>query len=150
MASKNQYKVYEDKIKYLQLYLEHMIKEKEQVMQKLEDMKITAQQNKELLKEYINSITTKDQIVEKMQCTIENLQERIKSQDEYIKKIACRDKYPYPKEMDFSGANNICLTNRNNGVKEYNDDHVHSMTQRGNSCNLKNSFKDIKDVYNNL
>jgi hypothetical protein len=146
MTSKNQYKVYEDKIKYLQLYLEHMIKEKEEVMQKLEDMKITAQQNKQLLKEYINSITTKDQIVEKLQCTIENLHERIKSQDEYIKKIICKDKYPHTQENDFSKNNNICLTNRNIVVRDSHDDQIQSMTHRGSLSNMRNSFNDIKEV----
>jgi len=146
MTSKNQYKVYEDKIKYLQLYLEHMIKEKEEVMQKLEDMKITAQQNKELLKEYINSITTKDQIVEKLQCTIENLHERIKSQDEYIKRIICKEKLSLPKDNDFSRNNNFCLTNRNTGVRDSHDDQIQSMTHRGSLSNMRNSFNDIKEV----
>ena len=63
-----------------------MMKENETLKQKLEDMKITAMHNKNMLKEYILSITNKDQIVEKLQCIIENLQERINSQDEYIKK----------------------------------------------------------------
>jgi predicted RNase H-like nuclease (RuvC/YqgF family) len=79
-------KVFEERIKYLQLYLDHMMKENETLKQKLEDMKITAMHNKNMLKEYILSITNKDQIVEKLQCIIENLQERINSQDEYIKK----------------------------------------------------------------
>lgn len=79
-------KVFEERIKYLQLYLDHMLKENETLKQKLEDMKQTAMQNKNLLKDYILNISNKDQIVEKLQCTIENLQERINTQDEYIKK----------------------------------------------------------------
>jgi hypothetical protein len=79
-------KVFEERIKYLQLYLDHMMKENETLKQKLEDMKQTALQNKNLLKDYILTISNKDQIVEKLQCTIENLQERINTQEEYIKK----------------------------------------------------------------
>ena len=85
-AKQQDNKVFEERIKYLQLYLDHMMKENETLKQKLEDMKITAMHNKNMLKEYILSITNKDQIVEKLQCIIENLQERINSQDEYIKK----------------------------------------------------------------
>ena len=85
-AKQQESKVFEERIKYLQLYLDHMLKENETLKQKLADMKMTAMQNKNLLKDYILNITNKDQIVEKLQCTIENLQERINTQEEYIKK----------------------------------------------------------------
>jgi hypothetical protein len=62
------------------------MKENETLKQKLEDMKQTALQNKNLLKDYILTISNKDQVVEKLQCTIENLQERINTQEEYIRK----------------------------------------------------------------
>lgn len=149
MATKNQFKVYEDKIKYLQLYLEHMIKEKEEVMQRLEDMKVTAQQNKELLKEYINNITTKDQIVEKLQCTIENLQERIKSQEDYIRKTISIKGLKSSPDKETRRDNNFCFTNRNQVKSGLEDEANYSMTQRVTN-NMKHSFNDIKEVISKL
>ena len=118
-----------------------MIKENGNVKQKLDDMIVTAQQNKDLLKEYINNITTKDQIVDKLQCTIENLQERINNQEDYIKKAISKNKNTSP---DTNIRNNhFQLTNRNNN-KEQNDEAIYSMTQRANSTII--SFNDIKEV----
>jgi len=59
---------------------------------KLEDMKMTALHNKELLKDYIEGITGKDKIVQKMQNTIETLSERTKVQEEVIKKLLNQNK----------------------------------------------------------
>jgi len=70
----------------MQIYLDHLTKENEDLKLRLEDTKITAVQNKKMLKEFIENISNKDQIVEKLQCTIENLQERVNSQEEFIKK----------------------------------------------------------------
>lgn len=61
----------------LKITLEHMAKENEQLKRLLEDMKITAQSNKNLLMEYIETITNKDKVVEKMNNTIEQLQARL-------------------------------------------------------------------------
>ena len=46
-------------------------------------MKITAKQNKELLKEYINQITNKDKVFEKMNAQIEQLTNRLKILENY-------------------------------------------------------------------
>ena len=41
-------KVYEERIKYLQLYLDQMLKENATFKQKMEDMKMTAMHNKNI------------------------------------------------------------------------------------------------------
>ena len=142
MTSKIQLKVYEDKIKYLQLYLEHLIKDKENIKQQLDDMRITAQKNKELLKEYIYSITSKDQIVEKLQCTIENLQERINNQEEYIKKTITNKNNKTLTEQQLKGdIDIISMTNRH---IIYKDDSNISMTNRKINSNIvNNEFKEV-------
>ena len=48
-------------------------------------MKITARQNKELLKEYINQITNKDKVFEKMNAQIEQLTNRLRILENYKK-----------------------------------------------------------------
>ena len=62
-AKQQESKVFEERIKYLQLYLDHILKDNETLKQKLADIKMTAMQNKNLLKDYILNITNKDQIV---------------------------------------------------------------------------------------
>jgi hypothetical protein len=84
---KQQEKMYDERIKYLQLYLDHMTKENGNLKHQLQDMEMTAKQNKKLLREYIENITNKDKIVEKLQCTNDTLQDRIKSQEDIIKKL---------------------------------------------------------------
>ena len=69
----------------LKLTLQHMARDNEDLKRQLEDMRITARGNKELLKEYVETITSKDMVVEKMNNTIEQLQARLFSLEEHIK-----------------------------------------------------------------
>lgn len=71
----------------LRITLEYMAKENQTLKRQLEDMKVTAFSNKDLLKEYVEKITNKDKVVEKMNNTIEQLQSRLHSLEEYIKNI---------------------------------------------------------------
>ncbi len=71
----------------LKITLEYISKENESLKDQLQDMKITAKTNKELLKEYVEKITTKDTVVQKMNNTIELLQERLRCLEEYTKTL---------------------------------------------------------------
>ena len=104
-----QQKVFDEKIKYMQIYLDHMTKENSNLKHQLEDMEITANQNKKLLRDFIESITNKDKIVEKLQCTTEILQERIKSQEEIIKKLL--------KQLESTNTKPIFPINKNKTFK---------------------------------
>jgi hypothetical protein len=78
-----------DKIAYernmLKITLDHLVTENQDLKRQLEDMKMTVRTNKDLLKEYVDNITTKDKVVEKMSTTIEHLQNRIASLEEIIR-----------------------------------------------------------------
>lgn len=76
-----------EKMKYLQILSDYLARENETLKQQLEDLKVTALTNKQMLKEYIDNITDKDKIVQKLQATIDTLSDRIKSQEETIKRL---------------------------------------------------------------
>ena len=69
----------------LKLTLKHYVDENENLKTQLGDTIITMKANKDLLREYVEKITCKDQVVEKMANTIDHLQSRLTSLEEYIK-----------------------------------------------------------------
>jgi hypothetical protein len=69
----------------LKITLDYYAKENSALKRQLEDLAITARSNKELLKEYVERITNKDEVVEKLRSTNEQLQARLSSLEEYIK-----------------------------------------------------------------
>jgi hypothetical protein len=77
----------------LKITLEYYAKENETLKRQLEDMRVTARSNKELLKEYVEKITNKDKVVEKMNNTIEHLQSRLISLEDYIKNFSQKDNF---------------------------------------------------------
>jgi hypothetical protein len=87
-SSSNQkvsFQMLEQEKNLLKITLDYVVKENETLKQQNEDMKTTVKHNKELLKEYIETITSKDKVVEKMSCTIEQLTSRLHSLEEFIK-----------------------------------------------------------------
>ncbi len=70
---------------FLKITLDYFVKENETLKRQIEDMKITVKSNKELLKEYVETITNKDKVVEKMNNTIEHLQSRLHTLEEHFK-----------------------------------------------------------------
>ena len=68
----------------LKITLKYVSEENENLKNELEDMKITAKKNKDMLKEYINQITNKDKLFEKMVSTIEQLKSRLKAMEQLI------------------------------------------------------------------
>ncbi len=69
----------------LKITLDYFVKENENLKRQLEDMKVTVKSNKEQLKEYVETITSKDKVVEKMNNTIEQLQARLLTLEEHVK-----------------------------------------------------------------
>jgi uncharacterized coiled-coil protein SlyX len=83
--NKTNFQVIEQERSLLKITLDYVAKENESLKQQIEDMKTTVKHNKNLLKEYIDTITSKDKVVEKMNATIEQLTTRLHSLEEYIK-----------------------------------------------------------------
>jgi hypothetical protein len=84
--SKANFLVLEQERNLLKITLDYIAQENNTLKQQAEDMKMTVKHNKELLKEYIDTITSKDKVVEKMGSTIEQLTIRLHSLEEHIKK----------------------------------------------------------------
>ena len=77
--TKSNFLMLEQERNMLKITLQYISTENDKLKNELEDMKITAKQNKELLKEYVNQITNKDKVFEKMNSQIEQLTNRLKS-----------------------------------------------------------------------
>ena len=83
--SKSNFQKLEQERNMLKLTLQYVTTENEKLKYELEDMRLTAKQNKDLLKEYINQITNKDKVFEKMNAQIEQLTNRLKILENYKK-----------------------------------------------------------------
>lgn len=79
MTTKNQKSYLEEEISLLKITINHLATENSDFRQKIEDLKITHQSNKDLLKEYLSQITNKDSTVQKLSNTIEQLKTRLKN-----------------------------------------------------------------------
>jgi hypothetical protein len=69
----------------LKITLKYISEENESLKNELNDMKITAKKNKDMLKEYVTQITNKDKLFEKMASTIEQLKSRLKAMEQFKK-----------------------------------------------------------------
>ncbi len=83
--SKANFQIIEQERNLLKITLDYVVQENDTLKQQIEDMKITVKHNKQLLKEYIDTITNKDKVVEKMTSTIEQLQTRLHKLEEHMK-----------------------------------------------------------------
>jgi chromosome segregation ATPase len=83
--SKANFQIIEQERNLLKITLDYVVKDNDTLKQQIEDMKVTVKHNKQLLKEYIETITTKDKVVEKMNSTIEQLQTRLHKLEEHMK-----------------------------------------------------------------
>ena len=98
----------------LKITLEYITEENKNLKNELNDMKITAIKNKDMLKEYVYQITNKDKLFEKMTSTIEQLKSRLKAMEQ-SKKI--KKKYEKDLTNDFINCNtnnHSTTTNSNN------------------------------------
>lgn len=85
--SKSSYIQLERERDMLKITLNHLAAENNKLKTSLNDMKITVKHNKNLLKEYIETITNKDKVFEKMSSTIASLQTRLETFENYLKKM---------------------------------------------------------------
>ena len=93
----------------LKITLQYITEENENLKNELNDMKITAKKNKDMLREYINQITNKDKLFEKMASTIEQLKSRLKAIEQYKKekeKIEKESNVNYYLSNDYLNINN--------------------------------------------
>jgi nanoRNase/pAp phosphatase (c-di-AMP/oligoRNAs hydrolase) len=58
--SKISNKCLDEEISFLRITIDHFAEENESIKQKIEDLKVTYQSDKELLNEYYNQISNKD------------------------------------------------------------------------------------------
>ena len=132
----------------LKITLQYFTQENENLKNELNDMKITAKKNKDMLKEYVYQITNKDKLFEKMTSTIEQLKSRLKAMEQLKK-----DKKKYEKEIsndlfnyNYTTNNRSTTTNSNN----YTTNNIIATTGGENNLsfgfNILNSNENIKSI----
>jgi chromosome segregation ATPase len=83
--NKANFQMLEQERNMLKITLQYISAENDKLKNELEDMKITAKKNKEMLKEYVTQITNKDKVFEKMNAQIEQLTNRLKILENFKK-----------------------------------------------------------------
>ena len=98
----------------LKITLQYITEENENLKNELNDMKITAKKNKDMLKEYVYQITNKDKLFEKMTSTIEQLKSRLEAMEQF-KKIKKKKEKDFANDfMNYNNNNPSTATNSNN------------------------------------
>ena len=98
----------------LKITLQYITEENENLKNELNDMKITAKKNKDMLKEYVYQITNKDKLFEKMTSTIEQLKSRLEAMEQF-KKIKKKKEKDFSNDfMNYNNNNPSTATNSNN------------------------------------
>ena len=98
----------------LKITLDYIREENENLKNELNDMKITAKKNKDMLKEYVYQITNKDKLFEKMTSTIEQLKSRLKAMEQSKKNKKIYDKDFNNELINYNTNNGSTMTNSNN------------------------------------
>ena len=118
----------------LKITLQYINAENTKLKNELEDMRITARKNKEMLKEYITQITNKDKMFEKMNNQIEQLTSRLKLLENFNKLTESLEnisKLSY--KIDDIKVDKIILETTKN--------------ENNNFGNFENYYNDINDNY---
>ena len=98
----------------LKITLQYITEENENLKNELNDMKITAKKNKDMLNEYVYQITNKDKLFEKMTSTIEQLKSRLEAMEQF-KKIKKKKEKDFANDfMNYNNNNPSTATNSNN------------------------------------
>ena len=98
----------------LKITLQYITEENENLKNELNDMKITAKKNKDMLKEYVYQITNKDKLFEKMTSTIEQLKSRLEALEQSKKNKKKNEKDFSNDYMNYNTYNHSTATNSNN------------------------------------
>ena len=138
--NKNNFIKLEEEKNMLKITLKYISEENEKLKNELEDMKITAKKNKEMLKEYINTITDKDKLFTKMNSQIESLTTRLKILEAFNKKQRINN------ENKYIGMNTNPIINNNNN-NNINNNNIDSDSNKNNDDEI--DLKDIKLKNNN-
>ena len=118
----------------LKITLQYITEENNNLKNELNDMKITAKKNKDMLKEYINQITNKDKLFEKMASTIDQLKSRLKAMEQFKKEKEKNEK-----------DNNYYLSNDYLNVN--NNTNYHSTTTTSNNFTTNKYESNIIIIY---
>lgn len=142
----------------LKITLKYVSEENENLKNELEDMKITAKKNKDMLKEYINQITNKDKLFEKMVSTIEQLKSRLKAMEQFKKE---KEKIELNSNMNTNyhltndylnfnnNTNNHTTTTTSNNFTANNIIMTNSGENTSFGFNILNSSNNINKIKNN-
>ncbi len=129
--NKTNFQMLEQERNMLKITLQYISTENEKLKNELEDMKITAKKNKEMLKEYVTQITNKDKMFEKMNAQIEQLTNRLKILENF-------------KKLNSKKINlNPITTNSSNKIENrttyYTNTHMNSLTNTNSNNNTYES-----------
>ena len=100
----------EQEISFLFFIIDHFVKENQDLKQKIEDLKITYQSDKNLLNEYFDQITNKDNDVKKLINTVDLFKTRIKNLENLqIQKFITKNNTLIKNEELFEDGNTTTL-----------------------------------------
>ena len=132
--NKANFQMLEQERNMLKITLQYITTENEKLKNELEDMKITAKKNKEMLKEYVTQITNKDKVFEKMNAQIEQLTNRLKILENFKKLNS--------KKINLNPITTNSSNKTENRTTYYTNTRMNSLTNR-NSNNNTNESKNI-------
>ena len=142
----------EQEISFLKLTIEHFVKENQDLKHKIEDLKITYQSDKNLLNEYYDQITNKDNDVKKLINTVELFKTRIKNlENPQIQKFITKNNPTFKNEELFDDGNSTTLRYKTekymNSTKNYSNMRLKTENQILNKLNEKNLINDKFEIY---
>jgi len=142
----------EQEISFLKLTIEHFVKENQDLKQKIEDLKITYQSDKNLLNEYFDQITNKDNDVKKLINTVDLFKTRIKNLENLqIQKFITKNNTIIKNEELFEDGNTITLRYKTekymNKSKNYTNMRLKTENQFLKKLNDKNLINDEFENY---
>lgn len=142
----------EQEISFLKLTIEHFVKENQDLKHKIEDLKITYQSDKNLLNEYYDQITNKDNDVKKLINTVELFKTRIKNlENPQIQKFITKNNPTFKNEELFDDGNSTTLRYKTekymNSTKNYSNMRLKTENQILNKLNENNLINDKFEIY---
>ena len=129
--NKTNFQMLEQERNMLKITLQYISTENDKLKNELEDMKITAKKNKEMLKEYVTQITNKDKVFEKMNAQIEQLTNRLKILENFKKLNS--------KKINMNPINTNSSNKIENKTTTYTNTNMNSLTNTNSNNNTYES-----------
>ncbi len=129
--NKANFQMLEQERNMLKITLQYISAENDKLKNELEDMKITAKKNKEMLKEYVTQITNKDKVFEKMNAQIEQLTNRLKILENFKKLNS--------KKINVNPINTNSSNKIENKTTTYTNTNMNSLTNTNSNNNTYES-----------